>query len=49
MVNLLEAKKHAACTIQRQGPGFRILEGEVYSFRPTNPGRSPGIGHSNHH
>lgn len=31
-----------------QKHGFRFTEGSVDSFRPTTPGHSPGIGHSEH-
>lgn len=35
-------------TRNRAEKSRRVLQGEVDSFRPTNPGRSPGIGHSTH-
>ncbi|KAL7193225.1 hypothetical protein ACSBR2_024939 [Camellia fascicularis] len=34
---------------QLQPSGFRTMDqGNVDSFRPTTPGHSPGVGHSDH-
>lgn len=48
IVTLQEAKKNVIGEVLTGRPQFRFIEGEVDSFRPTNPGRSPGIGHSKH-
>lgn len=43
------AVRELSSSEQGRPTGLRVLiQGEVDSFRPTNPGRSPGIGHSTH-
>lgn len=36
----------ASTKVVRDVETFRSLEGDAEAFRPTNPGHSPGVGHS---
>ncbi|KAL2522830.1 Uncharacterized protein Fot_26753 [Forsythia ovata] len=46
LVALMFRTQEYSCLLQKHG--FRFTEGSVDSFRPTTPGHSPGIVHSEH-